>query len=283
TGVTLEQGKRYTLNLKIKTPKFAASNIYWNGQALTFDEYEKTPHAVKQEKQGVLFKWGSLIGLSVAWVPLKPNNPSTFPQWNANRAVYVPDSNTANPTWTKMAAGSTYSDWHNIPFVQGLDSKYGGVRSRYLTAMGADSVAFYKGDICQYLNSDYRMPSGGELGSYTSQQATEDAYSFFMSSTPVRYTYEEGKFLIANGATLKINSFYFPASGYRSLIDPSNPNQTPYGDGEFVNVHEGGYYWSSSPENDSRANLLTFGYQLTTRLTNEGRGNACSVRCVKKN
>ncbi|MDR0540915.1 MAG: fimbrillin family protein, partial [Dysgonamonadaceae bacterium] len=39
TGVTLEQGKRYTLNLKIKTPKFAASNIYWNGQALTFDEY----------------------------------------------------------------------------------------------------------------------------------------------------------------------------------------------------------------------------------------------------
>jgi hypothetical protein len=61
-----EATKSYTIAVKLykKTSyKFAGSNIYWNGSELTFFPHGENDYT---KYLGVLFKWGSLIGVSPA-------------------------------------------------------------------------------------------------------------------------------------------------------------------------------------------------------------------------
>jgi hypothetical protein len=54
-------GNSYTLRVKMYAPKWAGSNIYWNGSAMTFDPNGTTTH---QGYQGLFFKYRGTMGIS---------------------------------------------------------------------------------------------------------------------------------------------------------------------------------------------------------------------------
>ena len=70
----LERGRAYRLygsvdyyhtGLKFAEPLvWAGSNVYWDGTQLTFDETVVDADAGSDLKQGVFFRWGSLVGVS---------------------------------------------------------------------------------------------------------------------------------------------------------------------------------------------------------------------------
>jgi hypothetical protein len=279
----LAGGKSYILRVKLKIPKFANSNIYWDdtAQKLTFDahidsvansgDYIARKH--EQRKQGVLFKWGSLIGISA------PGRADTLSYiWKDSASIYVPEI-PANPktnhaAWTKTTVTAAQFAWSSlwgsgylgIPYAMGDDyAAYGsGQNNMYLSLM-PDSTGFYKGDICHYLNENYRMPCSKELGIVPAAWA---------SNTPNTYVATDiygQSFLDANRcATLKVNGMLFPASGNYLMSN-----------GGLYHIGYSGSYWSSSTDNE-KGYCLYFAANSVTASGNGGRTGGFSVRCVLK-
>ncbi|MDR1527138.1 MAG: hypothetical protein LBS46_05640 [Dysgonamonadaceae bacterium] len=191
-GKTLEAGKKYTLTLKFKMPKFASSNIYWDavGQKLTFKPYDLNPGTIyptEQQYQGVFFKWGSLIGIS----PALTNNVTDQTQFHSGTnmspnqgtdgtLIYVPTYNPLNmsfSSWTKTNLSTftngrvanltfAYPAWDSIPYAG--DTGYAGYASARwpyvnytpptdwntseLTDLSTTHYTDYVGDICSYIS-----------------------------------------------------------------------------------------------------------------------------------
>jgi hypothetical protein len=115
----LKPGFSYNLRMRFRVPIFARSNIYWDGNSssgkLTFVKAKDTPPQDDSKKgyQGVLFKWGSLVGVSPAQV--SSNNDYT----NRITPIYVPIVNTtlSASTWKPTtstgvkAAVGTAENW----------------------------------------------------------------------------------------------------------------------------------------------------------------------------
>jgi hypothetical protein len=224
--VPLTAGKSYILTVNFTLGvKWANSNIYWDdiAQKLTFDPYlvHNDPEwsskvYPQQRKQGVHFKWGSLIGIAAAsnsegkytwsdattmYIPVNPDSPKT------NHTAWIKMSNETattggDPKWT----GTGYA---SIPYAQGLDYGTTGRANNYLTVM-PDSTGFYKGDICYYLNSSYRLPRseeyGGDTGAWTPPGGT--AYPTMANIF--------GQTLIPNYSRHELSQVFFPSSGYYS-------------------------------------------------------------------
>ncbi|MDR0540703.1 MAG: hypothetical protein LBH19_00665 [Dysgonamonadaceae bacterium] len=276
TGEKLEPGKRYTLRMKVKTPKFADSNIYWDGNKLTFDEYSATPNPDNQKKQGVFFKWGSLIGISGAGT----STVSSWTDWDkVSTPIFIPENPTSSSSsWVMMSALNAYyaqkwpllaAYWNDIPNVQNINGG-SGTNSRYLTAMGTSRFAEYLGDICYFLNRNYRMPTNDELKSYSSGYY----YDNFAQNINIP-THESGNTKIEFGLTLKANSIFFPASGCYSAY--KNP-----GNGALSSIGYGCHYWTNTPMNSNNnpdSYVLEAGVILDRMPAD--RNNAFSVRCIK--
>jgi hypothetical protein len=253
---------------------WAGSNIYWDNtnQRLTFDE--ATTH---QNYQGVLFKWGSLVGLDPATVSSWPNSSA-----NTNR-VYIPDYDSATPTnstWTNPTAyAAGYAAWDAIPYA---DANYVGNinasnRAILYEITTPANVANRRGDICRYLTETgaapglltgtrWRMPTKGEFG-------TSGNYSGWTSGS-VSGLNSAGTGTITSGRTKtggnpsgSINPF-FPAVGTRYA-------------GTLDNVGIGPFPWSSSPSGSSTAWGPDFGSSLSLD-SNDDRTLGQFVRCVKE-
>jgi hypothetical protein len=278
----LEGGKSYILSVKLKTPKFANSNIYWNDidQKLTFDAYidsvanpgNYVSNKEQQRQQGVLFKWGSLIGIAA------PGNGTSPIYWTDETTVYVPLSpdnpKTDHESWEAATVTTAQSSWssywgigyHGIPYALGNDyAAYGsGQNNKYLSLM-PDSTGFYKGDICQYLDKDYRMPYSYEFGN--------GAAAAWSSNTPNSNitTDASGRDKLAENrcATLNVNGMLFPASGARLTLDAN-----------LYRVGYDGRYWSSSASNTTNSYRLYFLGTGVTLGSTDSRYYGFSVRCV---
>jgi hypothetical protein len=182
----LEPGKSYTLKVSFKEVVFAYSNIYWDdvAQQLTFDTTAKG----NQGYQGVMFKWGSLVGVSPALSGGDIN-------YNDNTVLYVPYGYPSAPKWkermrTEIAAdgdipyGSNWTTWGHstanatdIPYLDQINyaesqSNYGSSNT-YAINPDRNTEAMYqslRGDICQYLSKtgavlgNYRLPIANECG-----------------------------------------------------------------------------------------------------------------------
>jgi hypothetical protein len=271
SNFVLEKGKSYTFRLRIRSPLFADSNIYWDVETnrLKFDPYTTSPSLASQQKQGVMFKWGSLIGISCAGV----QGVAMTTSWDENMAIYVPTSHT---NWTKTtipAAQSLWSSWSGtgyagIPYVTAAE--YVGPttddrNNNYLTTLEAGS---YKGDICHYLDEGYRMPTIAELITSTTHwtgslpktnanppnEIATNIYGTTLISSPRGLTL----------TTSSINGMFFPASGYQGT------------NGGFVYVGTGVFYWSSSCYSTNAFNLVGGNYNRDNRLY------GFAVRCVPK-
>jgi uncharacterized protein (TIGR02145 family) len=169
--------------VQIASGTWAYSNVYRQSGQLKFN----TASGQQYEKgQGMLFKWGSLIGL---------NPSSSYPTWN--QQMFIPTEYT----------GGTPSSYANIPYDTGT-----AVLSSYNAAAGT-------GDICRYITAKgwvsgrWRMPTTTELqnlynagsskvGSFGAQSATDyDGWTDITSG----YNFGSGS-----------NQRFFPAAGSRT-------------------------------------------------------------------
>jgi hypothetical protein len=216
---TLDEATSYTLVVDLKRGiGFAFSNIYWDGEKLTFDMADKG----HQGYQGLYFRWGSLVGISPVgdWV-------------NGSTPVYRAGD----------SAPSTYPSWNGL---DGISYDTGS------SVLGAPNISILLGDICKYIHSGYRMPVKGDFGTSSNwdQQGWEIYGSTAFSSVTTDKT--DGTYdFIANGASCAKNTamggVIFPASGYRNSSD-----------GKLGSVGSTGYHWSSSPESVSNSFRLGF-------------------------
>ncbi|MDR1516604.1 MAG: hypothetical protein LBS52_00640 [Dysgonamonadaceae bacterium] len=267
--VSLTPGNTYTLKIKLKTPIFAKSNIYWNGSRLTFDE---TSISNNERFQGVSFLWGSLVGVS----PTGIGNTTAY--------YFIPPAGTAG-TWTKiiMANVANHPNWNNgypyLPhctdvYLNPYNSMVNYLYDTYPSSHYSDHG--YRGDICNYLNSDWRMPNIAEFGIAMANWNTS------FSPSAITPTNADGKHLIDQGISLKANGAFFPASGQPLCADPNN-------------IYSGiqGFYWSgipfTSPTPQSpgdKAYTLSFKdnslYIEDPSYLIQNRSNLKSVRCVKR-
>ncbi|GHT70076.1 hypothetical protein AGMMS50239_37890 [Bacteroidia bacterium] len=239
--------------------QWAGSNIYWNGTKLTFDDSnEKT----NEQYQGVYFKWGSLVGIAPAG-----------DAWPAT--CYFPANPGVDETWTTDA--TTYPNYLDVPYVDDQPVPYGRGEA-YLTtitkdaATGPTTIAAYKGDICVYLTNigaapkgkRWRMPTSLEFGAAADYIKVDNGFA------PETTQNAEGTTAFTSGYRRnKLNTPYFPASGYRY-----------YSTGALTNAGTNGIYWSSSPNSNVRGYHLGFSSPSANPTFNNYRTSAFSVRCV---
>jgi hypothetical protein len=293
----LKAGKIHTISVKlVKTSyaRFASSNIYWDGTKLTFDPYSSSPSSTTSpQKQGVVFKWGSLIGLSASHT----NSGSYRTLYSDGITIYVPTNLTTNPltnhtSWTATtvaaAAQSAWpssfgTDYIGIPYVTDYTGPNADRKNNYLTTTyhSSTSTAAYKGDICQYINSAYRMPRSeefpGDDSSAPNWWSSPADIPASEQSPPneIPHTNINGQSLISvpHGVTLTtattgIDGLFFPASGFRGT------------NGSMTYVGTYGFYWSSSASYDSDAYYLYFRQGFLFPDNRTYRYTSMSVRCV---
>jgi hypothetical protein len=257
----LEPGKRYTLTLAFKNLQFAGSNIYWtsaDGGKLTFDGVGVTTH---QSYQGVMFKWGSLVGIS----PVGESGVRT----TVTPRVYVPEFNSgSNSTWTAI---NDYSSSREIPYISdGFSGTYLDPTATYLIDDERNTANNYvywnaqKGDICRYISENgygpggnYRLPTAYELGvNVGTSTAVHFSYgtngwtkvgATWTGNMSVAETYADGGFSISWGASHE--GVFFPASGNR-IINPAPPSPPvpPVSDYDCYVTNVGNYAtcWSAT-------------------------------------
>jgi hypothetical protein len=255
-------GVSYTVHVRLRTPIWARSNIYWddttNPSKPTLTFVPAGSDTSKEGWQGVYFKWGSLAGMN----PQGSFTPSTI--------IYVPDGSDG---WTT----TTYSPYGYVPF---WDNNYGNV-------LNSSYYGSHRGDICIYLSTathvvagNYRLPTAVELGYGQNASASwEDRTDGWVpADTWLGPLLLEGG--IANmigSSTPPDNSFaqnvamdvLFPASGYY--------DQTG---GTLCYVGSVGTYWSSSCDGTGRPLIMNFNESRIYTGTPDNRNAGLSVRCV---
>jgi hypothetical protein len=152
-----EAGKYYTVKSKIKKEvsrisavKWAASNIYYDAdsETLTFDKVDIP--GVSHMRPGLMFRWGSLVGISV-----KHSANGLFP----GTVVYQPDSENDAGGDNRTFERVTNAVWDNIPYNDVDFDGVGNLRTEY--GVGNRGM---KGEICAYItNGEWRMPLSSDF------------------------------------------------------------------------------------------------------------------------
>lgn len=266
---------RYNITLKPTTSDtrvtynkviWAGSNIYWNGSKLTFDETVINAEANSDLKQGVYFRWGSLIGMPANGDPC----PSMY---------YIPTYNASSPkssTWSYKALTSSIFCFDDMDIVS-----YGGsgdinlyIGDTYLNDAARNTDAFYqasKGDICQYLSKtgavsgNWRMPTTKEFKeeiNYTTTGSYGNITSTAINGTTNINSYKT--------YTFPYGSTRFPASGARKA------------GGELDSRGVIGFYWTSSAYCGLTQSLdINFTLTYVHVRSTMNRKQAFTVRCVR--
>jgi hypothetical protein len=251
---TLDEATSYTLVVDLKQGLFFAfSNIFYDGTNLTFDKTEAMASDVYSlYYQGVCFKWGSLIGIS----PLGNGDASV---------LYIP--NTGNKTWdnTKTIATSSFGNWGGIPCTTtntGLSSP-NDKGENYLH--NNPQFSQYKGDICSYIDADWRLPNAGEFATQVSGLVGNNSIPggnvAFNSAGTGRVGVPWYRKQISGGSLL-------PGWGYLS-------------DGAVIpgGASGRGYYWTGS----GGAYVYSYrGVQNDGSVGGASREMATAIRCIKK-
>jgi hypothetical protein len=234
--------------------EWAGSNIYWDGEKLTFAAYDDPDIATKQYYQGVLFKYGSLTGIS----------PRGNKAWGANDEVFVSDYNETAPyatTWRR----TNRSNYSGITSFDIHPDTYDPMSNNAAASVMFNNPTYWRlgyGDICQYLGAIGAAPPGYRLPLYrellpartdngTAQELTNpkaDGTSVIDWMYGVQQT-NEGKKVI------------LPASGWRN------------GNGELIDAGKSISAWTGSAASNDNA------YDIS-KISNR-RTIAMPVRCIR--
>jgi hypothetical protein len=296
-NLALVEGKKYSLTMDLKrTVVWAGSNVYWvstwgNEGYLTFDAPGSGDAA--QKKQGVFFKWGSLIGISPASqgdIEIFQPDPQQYAEhidyadYGTNTTLYVPGGSSG---WTATTGQDWYSDFPGIyegfavanPDAYLSDDLCNTVYDRY--SPGTPYWSSQRGDICRYISenghgpgvwgNNYRLPSRAEMGEKSSysyggsdgwaQQGIGNS-GYFGGGGTADGTTGRGEYASNSGVI-------FPASGCRTSYSGI--------DGVVRDVEGKGYYW-----NASRGEKL-FDFSSSSLYLSYYGPDAASVRCVRAN
>jgi hypothetical protein len=233
----LKPGYSYKLLVRLRIPIFARSNIYWDGTAgeLTFERADGVTDY--EGYQGVFFKWGSLVGIS----PVGSFGSST--------PVYEP----------KAIVTGDYS-WGEIPYWNSD------------TDVGDPDISTLNGDICKYIDSDYRLPLVGEFG--TGMGWDQQGWEWDGDFGDITTDKDDGTYdFIANGKTYAKNTamgdVIFPASGQRQ------ENSALGTVGSF------GSYWKSPVSGTTGGTCMTFLSSAFMPYSAYDRRRALPIRCVQ--
>jgi hypothetical protein len=239
----LSVGNEYTIRIKLRTPKLAGSNIYWEwyededgnpdthtaGGHLTFDPYQEDgSQAPHKGHQGVFFKYGSLVGIS-------PITNYTTPV-----SVYIPDGD----DW----AATTIATYADIPAWGDANTS-----SYNVTAINATYKDELLGDICSCIDSDYRLPKFGEFGTTNTNWAgNADGWVPVGGYGNTSTTLSDGTYdVISNGHGYTTNSrmdgVRLPTTGF-----------TYDNGGLSVTLGTGGYYRTGSATATNNNNYMNF-------------------------
>jgi hypothetical protein len=266
----LEGGHSYTLVVDLKGTPWATSNVYWDGtaQRLTFDT---SPNA-NPMRQGVMFKWGSLVGVSPVGTWVDYSTP-----------IYKP-TGTTPVTFTKTTAASFTA----IPVLDiGSASISGYYVPNYVSDNTVDDPVAGTGDICRYIGvvdptrAGYRLPNYDdchfpyeellEMWWYDKLYLYGDPWTKLAGSSwqEVSTTNDDGTSILTSGMCM--DGATFPASGGRGV--------TPAGVGSY------GAYDTGSVVREWDLNLglsLTFStYGLFPGNGVESGDSMLSVRCIR--
>jgi uncharacterized protein (TIGR02145 family) len=266
-----QKGGIYTLSVKRKdlvalSTSFAGSNIYWDDDKLTFDEHGTTSH---QYYQGVYFKWGSLIGVSPVGETF---SSGTVADQTSGTPIYMKVRENGAWIWKKTNVAYAISknwfsgsDWDAIP--SGSTAEPYGTSAYTVLTLHSD-FAGYLGDICNYIDPAYRMPTRDELvalyssSGYTSHITSDGTTS---SNATGQQAFDQYYGAFTGTGT----SYTLPASGYRD-----------HSSGTLNSVGYSGLYWSDSANNSSGVYYLYFDGGSADADYDASRGYGFSVRCV---
>jgi hypothetical protein len=273
----LKPGVSYTLRAKIKQTNWASSNVYWDaGQnIMTFDIGKIVHDSPIHNKQGLFFKWGSLIGIAPG---LDNHSPDFNPQ---TRTIYVPVSDISWITSTVYAEFTKNHflgrEWKDIPFV--TDNIVSSDRTnQYL--LGITNSATYQGDICKQISGQHgvpagtwRMPTSKDFGDdlNTSWQYNKEWFADApVNPAPMRSA-EDGQNIIETGC--HFHDIYFPASGYRNVTN-----------GSLTALGAEHLYWTGSAcDSPAEAYCVHHTQSLVRPVATISRGAALPVRCIRDN
>jgi hypothetical protein len=218
----LTEAGNYTLAVDLEKFGFSGSNIYWDGERLTFDKTASNPSnpgLSSRYYQGVFFSWGSLVGVA----PIGGSDP-TF---------YIPPENGVEEWEVKAMSASGLS----VSTSYGSSPPYtvpGGNDAIYL--YNHEDFSNYRGDICSYLtNGSWRMPTNSEFGSAWD-------YSWVNGSSATMNL--EGTATITAGRMR--DYVFFPVAGFYRFFQGIYP--------QLLGVN--GIYWSGS------SNGVIYGYGI---------------------
>jgi hypothetical protein len=266
-STALDAGYSYKLFVKLKKLMWAGSNIYFDGSGLTFDvHYADGSSAPHRGYQGVLFKWGSLVGIS----PAGAHNsalPSDCP-------LYIP--NASGSGWAKIALSTTGYTWKTIPHVDATNFPVIGLDNEdtYLIDAARNNpttmYAYYRGDICQFLGTrnagltGYRMPKAYEI----------------LGTAMVSTTFSGGQTPNDTGTANMPGSKYWLCAAAGNLTLPlSGGREDASGSMTWSGTYA--YYWAGSAGN---AAANAWGWELSFKQAlhdTYSRHIAFPVRCIK--
>ncbi|MDR2627948.1 MAG: hypothetical protein LBC40_07945 [Dysgonamonadaceae bacterium] len=296
----LVAGGSYRLNITFKNGiPYAGSNIYWDDTQLTFKKHGYIGEENENMYQGVFFKWGSLVGIS----PAQTASSIYFSAGTKNGAdgtpIYVYTSNgwektnvaTATDDPTKYGAfnadpGSGTDDeraWSRIPYyVHPTGDYYGSPYVNFFdeNSVGDNTAMSNIGDICRFLDSDYRLPTADEMSfggkGFRSWNYNESIVENKWSRLGPETWNTDFSLAAADGRSVSITAggtifgATFPASGRRT------------DSGRLASVGSSGFYWSGSVlHSTTDAYNLRF-FTTMAYQSDEYFLVGYPVRCVKK-
>jgi hypothetical protein len=289
---TLDEAKSYTLVVDLKRGVgFAYSNIYWewyddddgdpdthlNGGHLTFDTTDKG----NQGYQGVLFKWGSLVGISAAQTGSGDafsysSTPIYVPTYNSS----TPISSTWQPTTATAKSWTTWGDNKDIPYLNPAGGNGHTRDDTYVIDAARNTDAMYQGfygDICQYLSKtgavtgNYRLPTANELGpgtGWTSGGRTTADNTLGDAEGMIDLLTVTNDGAWAKNAAME--DVVFPASGNRNHV------------GTLGSVGSAGHYWSGGSSDGQGGYHIGFSSSSVSPNGIVVRRYGFAVRCVQK-
>jgi hypothetical protein len=277
-----EEGHNYIFTVDLKNIHFAGSNIYWDNSSskLTFE-----PHGYTGEKsfyQGLYFKWGSLVGIS------GKNGLLT----TSGMLYYPTDDN--NCTAITLSA-SSYSNFSGIPRLA-IPSTGGGTTSNYVTTYngGVPNYVNRWGDICRWIDGNYRLPkaeetissslinnwtSAGGMDWHKGTDALGDAITFPAASAYQNNVLEEdGSSVLVYVTYANFGAGFATAPG--GVVIPASGFMA--NGGYRYNMAVNAYYWTSS--HADATNIYYFGFddekpRLTVIVPTAHE--SYPIRCVK--
>jgi hypothetical protein len=235
-------------------PQFAYSNIYLGADQQLVFATENNEYIA--QNQGLLFKWGSLMGIS-------PSSAITgSAAFDVEDVQFIPGE----------YSGSSIKTWDNVSYTNGTtDNTATDQFTTTYGSIGYDATQA-KGDICRYISVKgwvegcWRMPTDKELQDFCSVNSVTGSWSAVSNTNGDGSTGITSGYHFGSGSSQR----YFPATGQRDS------------QGTLANVGTNGYYWSVSPAGSGNGYDLTFGSSSVNSTDHTAVTNAYPIRCIQE-